>query len=88
MTRLGTCAGCGGDVMLVTFDDVNGCRFCMGCGKRGPDAALVAEEVHAAPVDLMEDDEEPTLVEFDAPEEPTAAGAPDPALVAMAKGRA
>ena len=43
MTRLGECATCGADVMLVNFDDLNGCRFCIGCSRRGADATLAAE---------------------------------------------
>ena len=74
MTRLGECATCGADVMLVNFDDMNGCRFCIGCSRRGADATLAAE-VFAA-------EEEPTLVTL-APDEPTRIGEPDPFLIAM-----
>lgn len=77
MTRIGTCARCGGDIMLVFFDAENGCRFCIGCGRRGPDAPLVSETLGP---------EEPTAVDFNAPEEPTRVGAPAPRLIAIAKG--
>lgn len=76
MTRIGACANCGADIMLVYFDASNGCRFCIGCGRRGPDAPLTTE-VFAA-------QEEPTLVDF-APEEPTRIGPPDAELIAIAK---
>lgn len=76
MTRLGTCANCGADVMLVNFDDRNGCRFCIGCSRRGADAPLVEEIAFAA-------QEEPTAVDFTSPEEPTRVGKTDPFLMAM-----
>ena len=74
MTRLGECSTCGSDVMIVNFDDRNGCRFCIGCSRRGPDALIVSEAFAAQ--------EEPTLVDL-APEEPTRSGEPDPFLIAM-----
>lgn len=78
MTRLGTCAGCGGDIMLVTFDDANGCRFCMGCGTRGPTAVILETEIQ-----LQDDDI--TLVDVDH-DDPTMVGAPDATLLDIAKG--
>jgi hypothetical protein len=78
MTRLGECANCGSDVMLVNFDNANGCRFCISCSRRGPDAILVEEAAFAAA-------EEPTLVTL-SPEEPTHVSEPDPFLVAMMRG--
>jgi hypothetical protein len=74
MTRIGTCATCNGDVMLVYFDVNNGCLFCIGCGRRGPDAPLVTE-MH----------EEPTVVDFQAPDDVTRIGAPAPELIAIAR---
>jgi hypothetical protein len=74
VNRLGECASCGSDVMLVNFDNENGCRFCIGCSRRGPDATIV-DEAFAAP-------EEITLVTL-APDEPTRVGDPDPFLMAM-----
>jgi hypothetical protein len=76
VTRLGECATCGADVMLVNFNDMNGCRFCIGCSRRGADALLV-EEVFAA-------QEEPTIVDF-SPEEVTRIGEPDPFLITVAR---
>ena len=77
MTRLGECANCGADVMLVNFDDRNGCRFCIGCSRRGADAPLVEEVAFAA-------QEEPTVVDF-SPDEVTRIGEPDPFLLTMAR---
>lgn len=74
MINLGACANCGSDILLVYFDAENGCRFCIGCGRRGPDAPLVAEL-----------SEEPTVVDFTVPEEITRIGAPTPKLIASAR---
>lgn len=79
MTCLGKCAECGGDVMLVFFDVENGCRFCVGCGRRGPDVVLETEAGR-----VLGDEEEPTLVVL-APEDVTIIGEPDPWLVAMTR---
>ena len=49
MTRLGECATCGADVMLVNFDDQHGCRFCIGCSRRGADAPERMTFVKPAP---------------------------------------
>lgn len=76
MTRIGACANCGGDVLLVYFDALNGCRFCVGCGRRGPDAPLAAE---ATPVD------EQTPVDFTSIEEVTRV-VPAPELTALVRG--
>jgi len=80
VTRLGTCSNCGGDVMLVVFDTVNGCRFCMGCGRRGPDVVLVIEAMLTFEID----EEEPTFVEL-GPDEPTRVGGPDVRLIEIAR---
>jgi hypothetical protein len=77
MKRIGTCASCRGDVMLVYFDANNGCRFCIECGRRGPEATLVTE----MPA------EEPTVVDFLSPEEVTRIRTPPPELIeSMRKG--
>jgi len=78
MTRIGTCATCGGDIMLVFFDANNGCRFCIECGRRGPNAPVVEEQTFVDP-------EEPTAVDFLSPEEVTRIGAPDPGLIEIAR---
>lgn len=75
MTRLGTCATCSGDIMFVTFDDANGCRFCMGCGTRGPEAVILETE-----------SEELTDIDITADDDPTMVGAPDATLLSIAKG--
>ena len=68
--------------MLVNFDDRNGCRFCIGCGRRGPDVVLSAEAGRA-----FAEDEEPTLVEL-GPEEPTRVSEPDLGLIEIARHHA
>ena len=73
MDRIGECASCRSDVMVVAFDAVNGCRFCIGCGRRGPDAPLVVEM-----------QEEPTVVDLS--EEVTQISTPAPELIAIARG--
>ena len=60
--------------MFVLFDEINGCRFCIGCGRRGPDAPLVTEGP-----------EEPTVVDFVSSEEVTQIGSPDAELIAVAR---
>lgn len=78
MTRIGTCVNCGGDIMLVRFDSLNGCRFCIGCGRRGPDAPAVEEQTFT-------DQEEQTAVDFVSPEEVTRIGAPAAELIEIAR---
>ncbi|MBV8722415.1 MAG: hypothetical protein JO277_09710 [Candidatus Eremiobacteraeota bacterium] len=87
MTRLGACAACGHDVVLVYFDAVNGCRACIGCGRRGPEALLTTEVLTVA--DSLDDqtivDWQPE-VEFAETEEPTRIGPPPAELLAQVKG--
>lgn len=75
MTRIGTCANCGGDIMLVFFDAENGCRFCIGCGRRGPAAPLDSEMVSP----------EQSVADFLSPEEVTRVATPAPTLLAFAR---
>lgn len=80
MNRIGACANCNGDVLIVYFDAENGCRFCIGCGRRGPDAPLKVEVQRAFAVE-----EELTPVDFTT-EEVTRISEPDPVLIAVIRG--
>lgn len=92
MNRLGACATCGGDVIFVNFDALNGCRVCTECNRRGPAARLMFESDYD--VLLVEDapNDDQTAVEWvpemladELLEEQTRVTTPPPELLARAQ---
>jgi hypothetical protein len=92
LNRLGACAACGGDVILVNFDALNGARVCTECNRRGPDALLVFEAGCDVVIVADETSDDQTAVEW-APElladgvteENTRVNTPAPSLLAAAR---